>query len=49
MVKIKVSSMASGLKMRSIGVFAADLSALLTNQLVQPETDLLAAGAPSWR
>jgi hypothetical protein len=29
--------------------FAADLEALLTNQLVQLEADLEAAGAPSWR
>jgi len=34
---------------RDFAVLAAELEALLTNQLVQLETDLLAAGAPSWR
>ena len=34
---------------RDFAAFAADLDALLTNQLAQLETDLSAAGAPSWR
>ena len=34
---------------RDFAVFAADLDALLSNQLVQLEADLYAAGAPSWR
>ena len=34
---------------REFAAFAADLNALLTNQLVQLEADLSAAGAPSWR
>ena len=35
--------------MRDFTAFAADLEALLENQLVQLEADLEAAGAPSWR
>jgi len=34
---------------RDFTSFTADLDALLTDQLVQLEADLLAAGAPSWR
>ncbi|MDX2427932.1 MAG: hypothetical protein QNK22_04515 [Xanthomonadales bacterium] len=34
---------------KEFAAFAADLNALLTNQLVQLEADLSAAGAPSWR
>ncbi len=34
---------------RDFLVFAADLEALLSGQLVQLEADLTAAGAPSWR
>ena len=34
---------------REFAAFATNLDALLTNQLVQLEADLKAAGAPSWR
>ena len=34
---------------REFAVLAAELEALLANQLVQLEADLTAAGAPSWR
>ena len=34
---------------RDFTAFAADLDALLSNQLAQLEADLYAAGAPSWR